>query len=134
MGFKNFGQLNVEVKARKAVFTSTDQARDFLNKARTQLPKGEKGAIVMKVARGQSSISQDELHMAIASCLRVSERLAFVLYLWDASGFDNSIALAHVFVESSGPVESPFKIKGLIVPGFIRDAEVAGYRDRVAPE
>lgn len=124
-GFRSFASLNVEVKARRNVFRSQDQALNFLKSHRSQLPKDMNGAIFIKIDIGSGSIDQISLIFATTKFLKDTSRVKFVVYCWDRSPIENAIALEYCAVDLKGEMGPILgSTTRPVVPQFMIDAEI----------
>lgn len=120
--FKCMGDLNVEVKARRAVFQTAKQLSNYLNKCRTQLPSSGPGVIFCKVEIRNDSISTDETIATTGAFLRNTDRVLFVVYCCDATTVDNAIALQCLAIDAAGPMGELFEHSGAtITPAFMNE-------------
>lgn len=97
-----FAKLNAEVKARKEDLVDANMVRNFLKKAKSQLPPGENNIIAFKIAQPGSGLSQQELDDCIRQFVTSTSRIDAVLYCWDQSESDLLIAIAHATVTAEG--------------------------------
>ncbi len=124
-GFGTYVSLNVEVKARRNIFRSQDQALNFLKSHRSQLPRDMNGAIFIKLDIGNGSIDQVSLISVAKRFLKDTSRVKFVVYCWDGSPIENAIALEYCAVDLNGSMGailgSAFRP---VVPQFMIDAAI----------
>ena len=123
-GFRDYANLNVEVKARRNTFKSEKQALDFLKRHRSQLPRDMNGAIFCKIDTGNESIDQASLEAATKRFLNDTHRVKFVVYCWDAAPAQNAIALGYCAVGLDGDIGPIFDSAiRPIVPQYIIDTD-----------
>lgn len=79
-----YSNLNIEVKTRSSPFKNKEQIKDYLNKARKQLPSSSDGAICILLEENflPSTINQKDLDSTFKQYLETTKRISFLVYLW----------------------------------------------------
>jgi hypothetical protein len=102
-----YPELAVEIKTRSERFETTKQIKNYINKARAQLPKGGDGAVFFLLTSLSERVSQDDLDACLASCVRSSSRLRLAGYLTEiraSRGEAGFLAFQHSWVDETGRV------------------------------
>lgn len=122
-GFSMGLDLNVEVKARSASFSTEKQVRNYLGSHRSQLPANGGGVIFCKLERPELGIGQQALVEETRTFILGTSRIVFVVYCWDAASQANAIALQYLAVDSFGRMGSIFPAATkATIPEFMRAA------------
>ena len=134
-GFIGYSQSAIEIKSRRKAFKSSRALRNFLNDARSQLPRGGIGILICKIPRSGHYASQQEVSDDIATWMRTStRRIKRVILCWDVFERETlAVSFASWVIDPSGVSNEVFGAHSYQELGEISFLSDLGMEQRIEP-